>query len=136
KVNVMWQSKALLLITLVVGGASALAQSTSTPPTTGGTTSPSATQKLDQMLNTGAPSARPLPAVPVAPRAINSATTRPGVSPGSPAMSVLREGTLIRDRTGRLARSADGSQVEFVFDADRDALQDPPVIILPNLKLM
>ncbi|MGH7214409.1 MAG: hypothetical protein ACREIT_06570, partial [Tepidisphaeraceae bacterium] len=50
--------------------------------------------------------------------------------------AVMREGTFLVDRTGRLTRSADGQQMEFTFDADGKSLRDPPVIILPNLKLM
>ena len=50
-------------------------------------------------------------------------------------MNVLREGTFLVDRVGRLSRSADGSQAEFVFESDGTAMQDPPLIILPNLKL-
>ena len=37
---------------------------------------------------------------------------------------------------GRLARSADGQGWEFNFEADGSALQDPPMNVLPNLKLM
>ena len=43
---------------------------------------------------------------------------------------------LIVDRVGRLTRSNDGANYEFSFEADGKALQDPPVGILPNLKLI
>jgi hypothetical protein len=58
------------------------------------------------------------------------------VAPAAPVVSVLREGSFLVDRVGRLSRSADGSQAEFAFDSDGTALQDPPVVIIPNLKLM
>jgi len=63
-------------------------------------------------------------------------TTGPGaVIPAAPAITVLREGSIVADRTGRLTRTADGSQWEFSFEADGRALRDPPMIILPNSKL-
>ncbi len=58
------------------------------------------------------------------------------VAPNAPQVSVLREGSYIVDRLGRLCPSPDGQQMEFVFESDGRALQDPPLIILPNLKLM
>jgi hypothetical protein len=94
-----------------------------------------ANRKMDDMLNSGT-GARALPSMPLTGPTTNAATTRPGVSPGSPATAVLREGTLVVDRVGRLTRSPDGAQVEFVFDADGQRMGDPPVVILPNLKLM
>ncbi len=50
--------------------------------------------------------------------------------------TLKREGDYVRDRLGRLTKSADGSQEEFTFESDGRTMQDPPVIILPNLKLM
>ena len=57
------------------------------------------------------------------------------VAPSAPVVNVLREGTFLVDRVGRLSRSSDGSQAEFVFESDGTALQDPPLVIVPNLKL-
>jgi hypothetical protein len=105
-------------------------------------TAEAADPKLRQMLGAGASTgtapastegARPLAA---ATSVTSAATTRPGVAPGVPVTNVLREGSLIIDRTGRIVRTPDGSQVEFVFDADGQALRDAPVIVLPNLTLM
>ena len=63
-------------------------------------------------------------------------STGPGaVAPAAPLMNVLRERSEIIDRTARLTRSADGRQLELTFEADGTAMQDPPLIILPNLKL-
>ena len=50
-------------------------------------------------------------------------------------IAVLREGSLVVDRTGRLTRSADGTGYEFSFDADGKAMQDAPMGVLPNLNL-
>lgn len=64
-------------------------------------------------------------------------TTGPGaVAPDAPPQALLREGTFLIDRTGRLSRSADGQWWEFNFIADGQTLRDPPVRVLPNLKLM
>jgi hypothetical protein len=51
-------------------------------------------------------------------------------------MPVIREGSFIVDRTGRLTKSPDGQQFEFHFESDGRAMKDPPVVIIPNLKLM
>jgi hypothetical protein len=37
---------------------------------------------------------------------------------------------------GRLRHTDDGQHEEFVFDSDGTAMQDPPMIILPNLTLV
>ena len=104
-------------------------------PTGSGSQSESPSKRLDEMLKKGT-TAQPLPLTNTTSAPTNAATTRPGIAPGSPAQAVLREGSLIVDRVGRVVRSADGSQVEFVFDSDGEAMKDPPVVILPNLKLM
>jgi hypothetical protein len=57
------------------------------------------------------------------------------VAPNAPTMPLLREGTFLVDRTGRLGRSVDGLP-EYRFDSDGRALRDPPVLILANTKLM
>lgn len=89
---------------------------------------------LDNMLTPAAP--RPIqPATPEAP-AIDKSTGKGAVNPKAPTMTVLREGTYIVDRVGRLTPSSDGQQMEFRFESDGKAMYDPPVILLPNLKLM
>jgi hypothetical protein len=57
------------------------------------------------------------------------------VAPNAPTMPLLREGTFLVDRTGRLGRSVDGLP-EYRFDSDGRTLRDPPVLILANTKLM
>ncbi len=89
---------------------------------------------LDQLLKSTGPAARPLPAVADAP-AIDATSGKGAVVPHAPPQNVLREGTFLVDRVGRLQRSADGQQTEFHFDADGKTLRDPPVVIIPNLKL-
>lgn len=56
------------------------------------------------------------------------------VKPNAPRVNLLREGTYIIDRMGRLSHN-DKGQAEFMFESDGKALRDPPMIILPNLTL-
>jgi hypothetical protein len=60
----------------------------------------------------------------------------PAVAPGVPRAELLREGTFVIDRVGRIERGDGGSLPEFLFEADGRSLADPPLIVLPNLKLM
>jgi len=93
-----------------------------------------AQQMLNQMLSRSSSSgAKPL--VPTSQPGIDTTTGLGAVAPGAQPLTVLREGTYLTDRTGRLTRSSDGQQWEFTLEADGRAMKDPPVIILPNLKL-
>jgi len=95
-----------------------------------------ADQMLNQMLRPNAgPVARPLQPVTQGP-AIDATSGGAAVAPGAPSVQVLREGTFIVDRTGRLSRGADGQTWELTFDSDGRAMRDPPLVVLPNLKLM
>jgi hypothetical protein len=95
-----------------------------------------ADQMLNQMLRpSGAAPARPLQPMSQAP-AIDTSTGSAAVAPGAASLHVLREGTFIVDRTGRLSRGADGQSWELTFEADGRAMKDPPLVVLPNLKLM
>jgi hypothetical protein len=79
--------------------------------------------------------ARPLQPVPDAPTP--DRTSGPGaVKPNAPPVAMLREGTFVIDRVGRLQRSTDGALHQFVFEADGKSLREPPLVILPNTKLM
>jgi hypothetical protein len=109
-----------------------------TSPTTKPAKELSAEEMLSQMLKapekTGS---RPLAPLPEVKGGVPDKTSGKGaVAPSAPVVSVLREGTFLVDRLGRLSRSADGSRAEFAFESDGTALQDPPVVIIPNLKLM
>ncbi len=110
-----------------------LAQSTQ-PATKPSDATVPADQLLQQMLRPQNAGVRPLqPAMESS--AIDRTSGSGAVSPNAPAVTVLREGTFVVDRVGRLQRSADGQFYEFVFEADGKALKDPPMIVLPNLKL-
>ena len=126
---------------------SALAQSAAPGGGTNPTTRPAASkpadprsvssdQLLGQMLRqppTGQPKPlQPIPEPPAGERLIGP----PAVKPNAPAVPTLREGTLLVDRPGRLVKTPDGSQTQFVFEADGKAMKDPPMTILPNIQLM
>ena len=128
------------IVSLLVVLMSSVALAQTTQPTTNPSTSKTlpADQMLSQMLKPsggGAAAARPLQPGADAP-AIDATSGKGAVAPTAPTQSVMREGTFIVDRTGRLSRSADGQQMEFSFDADGRAMRDPPVVLLPNLKLV
>ncbi len=98
-----------------------------------------ADQMLSQMLRqngSGNTSGKPLQPLPTDKPAIDRTSGGRALAPGAPAVSVMREGTYVVDRVGRLTRAVEGQQAEFTFDSDGRALRDPPVVILPNLKLM
>jgi hypothetical protein len=89
---------------------------------------------LNRMLKP--PGQAPAPLQPIVqPPPPNSVTGQGAVAPNATTMPIIREGTFVPDRTGRLTKSPDGTTAEFTFDADGQAMQDPPMIILPNLKL-
>jgi hypothetical protein len=114
---------------------SAMAQTTQ-PSSQQPTTRPlPADQLLNQMLKPSNSAAKPLQSEPSIPP-VDTSTGAAAVAPGAQQINVIREGTFLVDRTGRLTKSADGQNWEFTFEADSRAMQDPPVIILPNLKLM
>lgn len=97
----------------------------------------SAEEMLSQMLKAPQETGkRPLAPLPTTVGSRTDKKSGPGaVAPSAPVVTVLREGTFLVDRIGRLSRTADGSQAEFVFESDGTALQDPPLVIMPNLKL-
>lgn len=75
------------------------------------------------------------PLLPAAPMGQTDATALTSVAPGTQAQGLLPEGSWIYNRRGVLRQTADGKP-EFAFDADGQARQDPPMLVLPNLKLM
>lgn len=91
-----------------------------------------ADQMLNRMLAPGGTAAQPL--MPAKEEAASPRTA--AVAPGGAVGSVLREGTYVVDRLGRFAQGADGQQMEFHFESDGQALGDPPMAVMPNLKLM
>lgn len=98
-------------------------------------TQPTTQSTYDRLLGSE-PSLAEKPLQPTPKKAIDSSTGNAAVAPDAPQLPTKREGTFIIDRMGRLARSRDGQSWEFTFDADGQALQDPPMKVLPNLKLM
>jgi hypothetical protein len=127
------------LVVLVVASVASLpllAQQSTDQPATRPAGGRSAEEMLNQMLQPSSPDA-PRQLDPSTNAGATDATSGPGaVAPGAPPVTVLRERSFIVDRTGRLARGEDGQQWEFRFDADGQSLQDPPVLVLPNLTLM
>lgn len=130
----------LLAASIAAGGAATVAQMTpgdaASPTTRPASEIAPADQVLNQMLRgSGSPAPRPLAPLPDPP-AVDRSSGDAAVAPGAPSQSVMREGTFIIDRVGRLSRTADGSHAQFTFESDGRALRDPPVLLLPNLKLM
>jgi hypothetical protein len=56
------------------------------------------------------------------------------VAPNAQPRTLLREGTLLLDRVGRLTRGEDG-KLEFTIDADGRGMADAPLVLLPNRAL-
>ena len=92
-------------------------------------------QRLSQMLQQGSgDEAKALPASSEGP-ATDVKSGKGAVAPSAPSQNLLREGTYLFDRVGRMVKTGDGRQ-QFVFDSDGKAMKDPPMLLLPNLKLM
>lgn len=130
-------------LVLAGGYSESMAQSAGGAGAAAPATRPSAMpadQLLNQMLRPKDAAVRPLLPQPESdPRDVTSG--RGSTAPGAPSMPLLREGTFVVDRTGRLSRSAAGAEGssfsghEFIFEADGRALRDPPMVVLPNLAL-
>jgi hypothetical protein len=94
----------------------------------------SADQMLNKMLSeNGKPTGlSPASAQPSADRA-----SGPGaLPPKAPLINVLRERSQVFDRVARMSRSPDGIEEQITLESDGTAMQDPPLILLPNLKLV
>ena len=95
---------------------------------------PPARDVLNDMLRPGdIPSARPLQPINTDP-VVDASTGAASVAPAAPQLMVMREGSYLVDRTGRLKKT-DAQFWELTFESDGKPLKDPPVIVLPNLKL-
>jgi hypothetical protein len=131
----------LIALTTVAPLAAAQARPTAaTQPTTrpaGTTTQPLPPgQLLDSLLKPPSAAGQPLQPIQEGP-VMDVKTGNAAVAPGAPQINLRREGSYVVDRTARLTRGGtDGQQSELTFDADGQAMKDPPMIILPNLKLM
>jgi hypothetical protein len=117
----------------IVLGIAASALSQTTRPTTRPISEPpNPDMMLRQLLSPARPSAKPLDPVDF-PR--EDVTSKNAVAPKAETQNLIREGSYLPERVGRLTRTPEG-QFEFTFEADGSALKDPPMIILPNLNLM
>ena len=110
--------------------------SAATRPTTTSGRGVDANATLNRMLRPTTPVAKPLQPLPADTPIVDATSGGGAVAPAAPAVKLVREGTYVVDRVGRLRKSEDGQHQEFAFDADGNAMQDPPMIILPNLALM
>jgi hypothetical protein len=131
-----------IALIVVILTASPLAIAQSAPPSTrpsGATTAPgdmrfmSSDQVFDQMLKPATrPSKQltPLPEQPVRDTKSGSGSLKPN----APPVVLVREGTMIVDRLGRVSHTENG-QAEFTFESDGKALRDPPMLLMPNLML-
>jgi hypothetical protein len=135
--------RVLLVVAAMLSAGAMMGQpgSSTTRPSSGPTTrprgsvnAPSPEQLMNSMLKPPGETGRVLVPLPDPPK-IDAATGKT-VAPNPPQPTLMREGSPILDRTGRLTKSADGQTSEFTFDADGKNMQDPPLIILPNLTLM
>jgi hypothetical protein len=92
----------------------------------------SADQMLKEMLSADKPS----PAASSADSAGKDSTSGSGaLPPNAPVVTMLPEQAQIFDRVCRLGPTQDGLHQQLTFDADGSTLRDPPLIVLPNLKL-
>jgi hypothetical protein len=123
--------KCFALITVLLIASSTFAQTTR--PTTRPIEPPNPDLMLRQLLSPARPSVKPLEPVDFPPE--KDLTSKMAVAPKTDTQNLIREGSYIPIRVGRLTRTADG-QAELTFESDGSALKDPPMLILPNVKLM
>src|SRR4051794_26372801 len=101
-----------IVVVAVTCAAFALAQQ---PPSTRPATR-SAEDTLSQMLKPSAQQAQPLKPIPGMTGMVDSTSGAGAISPGASTQPVMREGTFIVDRAGRMTKFDD--RVEFTFDSD------------------
>ena len=88
---------------------------------------------LKQLLSGNRPKA-PLEPVDLPPEKGTDRNVSPVAPPRGDQHAIIREGTYLIDRVGRLTKTADGHH-ELTLESDGSSLKDPPLIILPNLNL-
>lgn len=93
----------------------------------------SAEEMLRQMLQPQGETAEPLRPSDKVPTGADEAAQEPPTATGRP---LVREGTPLLDRVGRLTPSADGKSFQVAFESDGRGLTEPPMILLPNRQLM
>jgi hypothetical protein len=127
----------VILFVATILSASILAPAQTTQPAPGQPApAQSAEQKMNGLLTPPPNYGTPLPSTPATPAASMDKTTGPAAAaPVAPNVPVVREGTHRVNISGRLSHSPDGQQAIFTFDSDGTTMKDPPMIILPNMKL-
>jgi len=115
---------------LLIGAAGVAAQVGSSA-----STQPTPRESFDRLLSPD-PRGEGKPLMPTPSGQMDVTSGNNAVAPDAPQVRTKREGTMLVDRVGRLARSSDASGWDFVFDADAGAMRDPPMRVIPNLKLM
>jgi hypothetical protein len=110
-------------------------QATASKATTVKTNSVSSDQMMNHLLDSPPQSAQPLRNVIATTSSTDASTGKAAIAPDAPVLKIKREGSHLVNRIGRLNHSPDGQQANFTFDTDGKTMQDPPVIIMPNLKL-
>lgn len=104
-------------------------------PTTKPTTQPANPDlMLKQLLSPNRPQ-KVIQPVDFPPQEKYDQTSKTAVAPKADVLNLVREGTYMVNRMGRLTKPADGALYEFTFEADGAAMKDPPMLILPNSKL-
>lgn len=91
--------------------------------------------EADLMLKQLLSGSRPKPAIDPVQYPPNKSTDLMATRPAAMPTGLIREGTYLVDRVGRLSRTTEG-QAELTLESDGSGLKDPPLVILPNLKLM
>jgi len=127
--------KTMIAIVILTFGSVGWSQTTrpASPTTRPAGASPSVDDMFKQLLVPARPTPKPLdPAPNVSKTDISSSKA---IAPNAPPVNLVREGTVVFDRRGRLHRMGDG-QYEFSFESDGQAMKDPPMLVLPSLKLM
>ncbi len=108
-------------------------------PTQSAPTQPSAANVLENLLKDkpeSNPNART--AVPAPPGGTTAAAipALPNVTPVTINTNRLREGQMVLQRAGRLAKDEKTGNWYFTFDADGNNMQDPPMQLIPSRFLM
>jgi hypothetical protein len=112
-------------------GVMAEAQTSTTRPAKPTTRPLPAEELLDNMLKTPPAAGQPLQPE-IDKRTEGPAAGTGAVAPSAPQVALIREGSILPPRVGRLTRSADGKDMEFTFEADAKNMKDPPMVLLPN----
>jgi hypothetical protein len=129
--------KYLLIAAMVWLFAVTPSHAQTTQPTAAVPAAPTAEQSMNRLLAPSPNAGQPLqPVTPPTVATPDNTSGKAAVVPDAPVVNLVREGTYRTNRTGRLSHTPDGQQAIFTFDTDGTTLADPPMIILPNLKLL